>query len=84
MDYRLLIAIEVIEFVERLPGRTRWAMRNAIKTIGRNPLGRSDAVDSDEIGRQIQIAVVGNYALMYWIDDADRHEKILDIHATDR
>jgi mRNA-degrading endonuclease RelE of RelBE toxin-antitoxin system len=84
MRYRLLISIEVIEFIERLPGRTREALRRTIHGIGRDPLGRSDAVEYDAIGRRVQIAVVGDYALMYWVDEADQHIKILDIHAADR
>jgi len=84
MDYRLLISIEVIEFMERLPSRTRKALRNVIAVIGRNPLTRSDAEDYDETGRLLQIAIAGDYALTYWIDAADRHVKILDIHAADR
>ena len=39
MPYRLLISIEVIEFIERLPGKTREALRRAIHAIGRDPLG---------------------------------------------
>jgi len=80
----LLISIEVIEFMERLPSRTRKVLRNGIAGIGRDPLGRSDAEDYDEIGRLLQIAIVGDYALTYWVDDADRHVKILDVHAADR
>lgn len=33
--------------------------------------------------RQLQIAIIGDFALTWWIDDADRHVKILDIHAAD-
>ncbi len=84
MDYRLLISIQVVEFVERLPARTRRTLRGAIHAIGCDPLGHSDAEDRDAVGRQLHIALVGEYALMYWIDDADRHVKILDIHAADR
>ena len=84
MDYRLLISIEVLEFVERLPSRVGQRIRAAIKAIGANPLGYSDAVEYDEIGRRLEIAIIGDYALMYWVDDADRHVKILDIHAADR
>ena len=32
----------------------------------------------------LHVAIVGDFALMYWIDYADRHVKILDIHAADR
>lgn len=84
MAYRLLVSIEVIDFIERLPVKTREAIRNAIHSIGRDPLGRSDALDRDATGRRMQIAVIGDYALMYWVDEADQHVKVLDIHAADR
>ena len=84
MDYRVLISIEVVEFVDRLPSRTKRRVRDAIRSIGHDPLGNSDAIDQDDTGRRLEIAVVGDYALMYWIDEADRHVKILDIHAADR
>ncbi len=45
MAYRLLVSIEVIEFIERLPVKTREALRSAIHSIARDPLGRSDALD---------------------------------------
>jgi len=32
----------------------------------------------------MQIAVFGDYALMYWVDEADQQIKILDVHAADR
>ena len=51
MAYRLLISIAVIEFIERLPVQTREALRFAIHSIGRAPLGRSGALDRDAIGR---------------------------------
>ncbi len=84
MDYRLLISIDVVEFVERLPSRLRRPIRSAIAAIGDDPLGCSEATDYDGTGRVLHIAIVGDFALMYWIDDADRHVKILDIHAADR
>ena len=84
MAYRLLISIEVVEFIERLPLRTRRALRNVIAATGRVPLEMSDAEDYDGTGRLLQIAIVGDYALTDWVDDADRHVKIPDVHAADR
>lgn len=84
MHYRLLISIEVVEFLERLPSKARKALRDAAAAIGSDPLAMADAADYDDTGRQLQIAIVGDFALTYWIDDADRHVKILDVHAADR
>jgi mRNA-degrading endonuclease RelE of RelBE toxin-antitoxin system len=84
MPFRLLISIEVIEFLERLPHKTREPLRRAIHGIGFDPHRWSDAVDHDAVGHRMQIAIVGEYALVYWIDEADQHVKVLDIHAADR
>jgi len=32
----------------------------------------------------MQIAVIGDYALMYRMDETDHHVEVLDIHAADR
>jgi mRNA-degrading endonuclease RelE of RelBE toxin-antitoxin system len=84
MDYRLLISIEVVEFLERLPARNRKALRNIIEAIWKEPVERSDAADYDSTGRRLEVAIMGDFAITYWIDDADRHVKILDIHSADR
>lgn len=83
MEYKLLISIDVLEFIERLPRHKRLGLRTAISNIGDNPLGVSDATDFDANGRLVQILVVGEYAFTDWIDDMDRHVKILDIHSAD-
>lgn len=84
MSYRLLIALEVVEYLERLPARQRRPLRRAIEAIYRDPRECSDATETDETGRLVQIHITGDFALVYWIDDADRHIKVLDLHAADR
>jgi mRNA-degrading endonuclease RelE of RelBE toxin-antitoxin system len=37
MHYRLLISIEVVEFLEKLPSRVRVPLRRAIEEIGEIP-----------------------------------------------
>lgn len=83
-DYMLLMAMDVLEFIERLPRKIRLELRVAILKIGENPLRTSDATEYDPSGRLIQILIVGDFALKYWIDDADIHVKILDIYSADR
>ena len=81
--YTLLISIDVVEFVERLPRRLRLGIRGVIKGIEEDPLGISEASDYDSTGRLVHILVIGDYALTYWIDDTDKHVKVLDIHSAD-
>jgi hypothetical protein len=65
MAYRSLIPIDVVEFIGRLPVKTREAFLSAIHSNGPDPMGRSDALDRDAIGRRMQIAVTDDYALTY-------------------
>ena len=84
MDYKLLVSLDVVEFIERLPRKTRLGLRAGILEISDDPIGMSDATDYDSIGRLVQITIIDDYALTYWIDDADLHIKVLDIHSADR
>ncbi|MCP5534764.1 MAG: hypothetical protein H7A51_00845 [Akkermansiaceae bacterium] len=83
MDYVLLIAIEVVQFTEALPTHERHNIRAALVAIGNDPLGQSDAEEYDVSGRLLHHTIVGDYALSYWIDDADMHIKILEINPAD-
>ena len=84
MSYKLLISMDVVEFVERMPLRYRKAVRASFTLICADPVGCSDCTEYDSVGRLVHIAIVGEFALTYWIDDADHHVKILDIHSSDR
>lgn len=84
MKYRLFLAVEALELVEQLPIRIRKNLRTIVSEIGADPMGMSEATDYHMIGRLVQIAIVGDYAITYWIDDADQHIKILDIHSADQ
>ena len=45
MDHRLLISMEVVEFLERLPSRPYQPFRNVIEAIGNDPSKSIDAAD---------------------------------------
>ena len=84
VGFRLLISTEVLDIVARLPRKDALALRAMLRAIGADPYGQSAAVSYDEVGRRLEIAIAGDYALMFWIDEADRHVKVLDVHAVDR
>ncbi|MEI9895579.1 MAG: hypothetical protein WDN28_17240 [Chthoniobacter sp.] len=41
-------------------------------------------MESDKVGRRVDIHVTGKYAIKFWDDFADRQVKILDLHPADR
>lgn len=81
--FQLLISLEVVKTIENLKRSTRLAIRDKIREIGRDPMGCSDANEFDAKGRIIEITIVDEYALSYWVDSADQQIKILDISLAD-
>ncbi|MCW5549329.1 MAG: hypothetical protein KIT44_10240 [Opitutaceae bacterium] len=53
MPYRLLIAIEVFEQLQLMPGARRRTLLAHFRLIGAHPLACSDYVDRDETGRRV-------------------------------
>jgi mRNA-degrading endonuclease RelE of RelBE toxin-antitoxin system len=84
ISYRLLIDFEVIEFIDALPKSLQRSLRSRLVEIRDFPSIRSDCSERDSVGRRIEINICSGYAIKYWIDSADRHVKILDIHPADR
>lgn len=79
----LLVSMRVVEFLERLPRKQKTLIRKTIAEIESDPSGVADHLDHDSIGRMVHIKIIGEYAIVYWVDHADRHIKILDIHSID-
>lgn len=84
MRYQILLSLVVVTFLERLPAKSRKSLRDLIQRIWEDPLGSSNATEYDRNGRVLHIAIAGEYALIYWVDDADRHVKVMEVHAADR
>jgi hypothetical protein len=80
----LLVAYDVFEFIGRLPRAEQQAVRRRLVQIRDYPYQHSDYAETDDIGRRLEINICGRLALKYWIDTADHHVKILDIHPADR
>lgn len=82
--FRLLIDYDVVGFVERLPKADRKNLRDRFAAIRDHPTACSDYNETDATGRPVAINICGSYAIKFWIDHADRHIKILDLHLADR
>lgn len=46
-------------------------------------MNSTEATEFDRDGRLMHLAIRAEYALVYWIDDADKHVKVMEIHAAD-
>ncbi len=83
MTYRLLIDLTALDLLMRLPSVRRRRFIEHFHRLRNHPRGNSDYRDTDVHGRQVQVSVFDGFALYYWIDEADRHVKILEIIAAD-
>jgi hypothetical protein len=84
MKYRLLIDLEVTEFIQQLPKRVRDGLFAHFYRIRDFPSRYSDYQEKDAVGRQVQISIHAGFALHYWIDEIDCHVKVLAIRTADR
>ncbi len=81
---RLLIAIEVLDFLRTLRRREQEALLRRFRDIAEFPSNYRDFTEKDSTGRQVGVHVFGKFAIKFWDDFADRHVKVLDLHLADR
>ena len=83
MPYRLLIDLEVVTQLQGLPVRRRRNLMGHFLAIEKYPSAHSDYTDTDAHGRRVDVSVREGFAIYYWIDEADRQVKILQLIAAD-
>ena len=83
MDYRLLVDLEVVEKIQRLPKRMRDDLLTHFLRIRDFPSRYADYNEHDAVGRRVEISIYGRFAVHYWIDFADRHVKVLALNPAD-
>lgn len=80
---RLLISIEVLDFISHPPRRKRDVLDRRFREIAAFPANHSDYRFTDPHGRLVDVSVVAGLAITYWNDGADDHLKILEIEPAD-
>ncbi len=83
-DSRLLIAIEVLDFLRSLSRREQLNLIKRFREIAAFPSNFIDFPENDSAGRKLGVHVFGKFAIKFRDDFADRHVKILDLHLADR
>ena len=83
MKRRLLLASEVVEFLEQLPPRERTKIWNRLQQIARMPDQFEEYQERDATGRELSGHVFGDFSILFWDDLADRHVKIMGIALAD-
>ncbi|PWU16746.1 MAG: hypothetical protein C5B50_12910 [Verrucomicrobia bacterium] len=81
---RLLIAIEVLDYLRTVPRRDQERLLKTFREIADVPSRFTDFMENDSTGRPVAVHIFGKFAIKFWDDFADRHVKVLDVHLADR
>jgi hypothetical protein len=84
VKYRLLIALEVLDFAAALTRREQEVLGKRFREIRDYPHHYSDYREPDSTGRWLDIHVHSGFAIHFWEDGSDRHVKILHLCRADR
>ena len=78
------LAIEVVEFLARLKRKDREILFDRMEQICDSPSHYADFREIDDTGRELDVHVIGRFAIRFWDDFADRHVKIMALRWADR
>jgi mRNA-degrading endonuclease RelE of RelBE toxin-antitoxin system len=84
MTYRLLIDYEALDVLASLKKPVQRLVHQRLRQIQEFPSHWADYQERDPSGRALHVSIVGDYAITYWEDFADRHVKVLEIARADR
>jgi hypothetical protein len=80
----LLVDAEVIRALEALPDRVRRQLWLRMEAIGATPHRFADYPERTPQGRDVDVHLCGQFAIVFWDDFADRDVKILALRSADR
>lgn len=84
MTYRLLIDYEALDVLASLKKPVQRLIHQRLHQIQDYPSQWADYDERDPTGRLLHVSIVGDYAITYWEDFADRHVKVMEIAKVDR
>ncbi len=79
----VLITHEVLS-LPRPPASDRLAIIAFLDKLADNPFQKGDYEERDEIGRPVQIKIMGNRALTFWADHSVEEVKVTKLEKADR
>ncbi len=76
--YAVFVHEDVLALLMRGPDRGALILK-FIQQIAADPYLVGDFKDSDDIGRPLEVKLVGSYAITYWADHAVKEIKIVNL-----
>ena len=65
-------------------GTQRESVMKFIRSLGNNPNTAGDFTEKDNVGRIVQVKIIGRYAVTFWADHAVSEIKVTHIKSADK
>ena len=82
--YKIFLRLEAAEAIRVVRGVQQTQISAFIDSLGNDSSQVGDYTERDESDRQIEIKVIGQYAITFWADHAVKEIKVADIRKADR
>lgn len=82
--YKVFLRLEAMESLRGIRAAQKNRISRFIDSLVDDPSQTGDYAEQDENQRQIEIKVVGQFAITYWADHAVNEVKVIDIRRADR
>lgn len=79
ISYSVFVESGVAESLLRLKAQDWERLLRLFQQLRANPFVDGDYVERDDIGRLIQVLLIGRHAVVFWADHAVKEVKILDL-----
>ena len=82
--YRVFIAAEVIATLRKRGKREQQFITRLFDELAQDPSRPGDYAEQDEIGRPVQVVIIGSSAVCFWADHAVKEVRIVDLKSAGR
>jgi hypothetical protein len=82
-DYRVLVTHEVFS-LQKPKARESALILGFLDRLAESPFQTGDYEEKDEVGRPVQIKIIGSFALSFWADHVSKEVKVIKIEKADR
>ncbi|HXI71358.1 MAG TPA: hypothetical protein VNN22_13460 [Verrucomicrobiae bacterium] len=79
ISYSVFGEARVAESLPRWKAAERERLIRFFHKLRTNPFPEGDYTEHDDIGRLLQVFVIGRHAIVFWVDHAIKEVKILDL-----
>ena len=83
LPYQVYLRQTVIEFLEPLDYWERLRVLDFCERLGQQPFRDGDFTERGADGRDVQVAILGPYALVWWVDSAVCEVKVVTLRPAD-